>query len=184
MALVKSVTRSHGAFLIALALGLAAGCAARAPKEQRPPAVKGGSTIEGDILAVGGKEPAAASLVTAIHLETSKSYVSATSASGHFQLSGVPHGYYELAIASGDKLHVGAVPLVVGPDARIKIDVTLLETAPVSDTGDPVIIPILGQPATGGAKIAGLDHKPFFKTPAGKATAIAGSVLLLLLVTH
>jgi len=108
----------------------------------------------------------------------------ASSSSGHFRLDGIPRGYYELAIALGDKLHVGSVPVVVGPDARLKIDVVLNDTLPVSESGDPVVIPVLDQTANAGAEVKGLYQKPFLKTKTGMATLIGSTVAGLLILTR
>jgi len=167
---------------IALAAVIALGLPAVAADQPKGGRVKqGDSTIEGDVLAIDGK-PAAAALITAVHLEGSKTYMTAVSPSGHFKLSDIPHGYYELAIALGDKLHVGSVPVVVSPGGTLKIDVVLNDTVPVTDSGDPVVVPILNQTANAGAEVKGLYQKPFFKTKTGIATIIGTSLAALLIL--
>lgn len=180
-------TLGRTALALVLALGLAVGPLAHAADEAKPAKDQpkaGASTIEGDILAIGGKEPAGAVLVTGVHLESSKSFVAASDSSGHFRLTGIPHGYYELAFASGDKLHVGSVPVVVGPSARLKINVTLLDASPYSETGEPVMVPVLGQPANAIAEVRGSYEKPWYKTKTGVATIIGASVAGLLILTR
>lgn len=192
---------------ILLCLGLPAGAASKAPKsadtkppksaDKKPPksaanktpktpkTEPGVVTITGSVLAEGGKDPAKGAVVTAIHLETSKIYrADPTSSSGDFHLTGIPYGYYQLAVSQGETLHAAAVPVNLPPGAKLKLDVILLAANPVSETGDAVTIPILDQPATAGAELRGLDHKAFLKTKAGVATIIGGSVGLLLLATH
>lgn len=173
-----------GLALVMVAVLTAAGLPAMSAKEPKAKEKAAGSTIEGDIVAVGGKEPASAVLVTAIHLESSKSFVAASDRSGHFRFTGIPHGYYELAFAAGDRLHVGSVPVVVGPAARLKINVTLLDKPPYTETGEPVLIPVLGQPANAVAEVHGRYEKPWYRTKTGVATIIGASVAGLLILTR
>jgi hypothetical protein len=176
--------RSSSIRALVLVVVLAGAPFARAADEANPAAAKdSGSTLEGDITG-GGTEPGAAVLVTAIQLETSKSFVTATTTPGHFRITGLPHGYYELAFATGDKLHVGSVPVVVAPGARLKMKVNLIDTPPYSESGDPVLIPVLDQPANAVAEVRGNYEKPWYKKNVGKATIIGGSVLMLLLLTN
>ena len=170
------------AWLAVVVLMLASG----APVEGAPKAPKGSSgvAIEGDIVAEKRKA-AVGAVVSAIHLESSKVYrAEPASGSGHFQIRDLPHGYYQLAVMHAQTLHAATVPVNVPPGARLKLGVTLLATAPVSETGEPVTLPILDQSATAGAEIDGMDRKPFFKTKAGVATLIGGSAGLLLLATR
>ena len=157
------------------------------PVNAQPPKATekaGGSTIEGEILAVGGKGPAATVRVTAIHLESAKSFDAISDSSGHFRISDIPHGYYELAFAVWDKLHVGTVPVVVGPGARLKINVTLLDKSPYSESGQPVMIPVIDKPANALAEVHGKYEKPWYKTKTGVVTIIGASVAGLLILTH
>lgn len=180
MALPGSRLRTFLAVSLAIATALAGVPAGAAPKPDRP----AGVTIEGDILAEGGGS-AEGALVTAVHLESSQMFLSEkTGSSGHFRITGLPYGYFQLAVTQGGKLHLGLVPVNVGPGAHLKIDLTLLAQYPVTETGEPVTIPLLGKPAEAGIEIRGLDRKPFFKTTAGAATLIGGSVGLLLLLTN
>ena len=156
--------------------------AADEPKGSREKA--GASTLEGDILDVGGKKPAAGVLVTAVHLESAKTYMAAASESGHFRLADIPHGYYELAFALATKLHIGSVPVVVGPGTKLKIDVILNDTVPLTETGEPVLVPVLDQPANAGAEVLGAYQKPFLKTKTGLATVIGSAIAALLILTN
>jgi len=171
----------------ALALGMAlvvmTGFTAAAPKQKTGSRSMGAgdSTIEGEILAVGGKEPAASALVTAVHLEGSKTYMVTADSGGHFSISGLPRGYFEISIMMGDKLHIGNTPVFVGPKVRQKVDIVLNDVVPLTDNGDPVVVPVLDQPANAGADVKGLYQKPFLKTKTGLATLI-GSTLAALLI--
>jgi len=169
-----------------LALGMAlvvmTGFTAAAPKQKTGSRSMGAgdSTIEGEILAVGGKEGAASALLTAIHLEGAKTYMVTADSGGHFSLSGLPRGYFTLAIVMGDKLHVGNTPVFVGPKVRQKVDIVLTDAVPL-ENGDPVVVPVLDQQANAGAEVKGLYQKPFLKTKSGMATLI-GSILAALLI--
>lgn len=154
------------------------------PEQPKASEKSRGSTIEGDILAVGGKGPAGTVRVTAIHLESARSFDAISDSSGHFRISDIPHGYYELAFAVWDKLHVGTVPVVVGPNARLKINVTLLDRSPYSETGEPVMIPVIDKPANALAEVHGKYEKPWYKTKTGVATIIGASIAGLLILTH
>src|SRR5262245_24251906 len=174
----------RAASLLLIVLLAYAGIPAQGAEERKPEQKAGGSTIEGDILAVGGKDAASAVLVTGVNLESSKSFVAASDGKGHFRLAGIPHGYYELAFATKDGLHVGNVPVVVGPGSRLKVKVTLLDAAPYSETGEPVLVPVLGQAANALADVHGSYEKPWYKTKTGVATIIGSSVARCLTLTR
>ena len=161
-----------------------AASAAKAPK--KPKEAAGGVGIEGVILDEEGKA-AGGAVLTAVHLESSKIYhAEPASSSGSFRLTGIPYGYYQIAVAEGGTLHAATVPVNIGPASNLKLDIILLASKPVSEGGseESVTLPILGESATAGAQIKGLDRKSFFKTKAGIATVIGGSAMLLLLATH
>jgi len=158
-----------------------------AAKTAKPPKPAAGAVvIEGEIRTEDGK-PAHGAVLSAVHLESSKVFkAEPASSSGSFRLEGVPYGYYQITVAEGETLHAVAVPVNVAPSSRQKVEIVLIAARPVSESGsDPSVdVPVLGQAATAGARIQGLDRKSFLKTKAGVATLIGGSAAMLLLATH
>ena len=146
-------------------------------------------SLEGRVLSPSGGRTAAGAVVIAVHLDSGAIFKSPpTGAGGEFTIGDLPFGYYEFAIQADGVLHAARGVFNLEPSRRAHLDFRLLgPEAQGRDAAAPEFglspVPGLGGPATGRAEIVGLQEgPPFFRTPAGIATIVGGSAILLLLV--
>jgi carboxypeptidase family protein len=141
----------------------------------------GTARLLGDVTDASGK-PAPGCTVLAYHLSSAQTFTSAaTDSGGKFELTGLPYGYFDVAVKSPDGLFVANEVVNVPPGGKVSLTMSLV-------------------PATAGAPeprgFAGLDERAvgvaqlgkrktggqFLKSPTGLAIlgGIGGAALLAL----
>ena len=131
------------------------------------------STIKGKITTGPKKTPVPGATVLVYHLATATIHRSApTDEKGHYEVSGLEHGYYDLAVESPDGLYVGNQVVNLPPGGKVVSNFNLQ----VSETAEssPRDFPGSDQPATG---IASFLEKSFWKKPKGIAIWVSGSAV-------
>jgi hypothetical protein len=99
------------------------------------PAEPGTSSIAGKLAGGDPKRPVAGATVLAYHLSTAQIYRSSvTLTDGRYEVVGLPHGYYDLAIETSDGFYVANQVVNVPPDGKA---VANLELVPAEDAGQP-----------------------------------------------
>ena len=139
----------------------------------------GTSRIEGKITSGASRTPVAGATVLAYHLSDATIFRSQpTAPDGHFEITGLVHGYYDMAVQARAGLFVGTRVINVPPDGRAVSNFNLQPT----ETGErgPRYFPGSDQPAAGFARLV---PKSFWLQPKGIALwsggAAAAAALLL-----
>ncbi len=144
--------------LAAVACGLTGSMAA---DEAAP---SGTSRIEGEITSGPKKTPVAGATVLAYHLATGRIFRSQpTAENGRFEFSGLPHGYFDMAVEAPDGLYVANQVVNVPPDGRA---VSNFNLRPGGAGSEPRDFPGSDQAASG---IAAFIEKSFWRKPKGIA---------------
>lgn len=140
------------------------------------------ANVSGRVLSADGKAPAPGAVLKAVHIISQRIYTSQPSdPSGHFDLSDLPAGYYDIGIESGGQLFVAGSVVNLSEGGKISLDLIL---QPYGDKtsewwqGQKREIPILGQ-EQGVAKVleksrAAGGGKSFWKKPGGIAIICVG----------
>ncbi len=156
----------RGLVLATVACGLTAAFAA----DDAAPA--GTSRIEGKITLGAKKSPVADATILVYHLATAKIFRSApTGENGRFEVTGLVHGYYDVAVETPDGLFVGNQVVNAPPDGRAISNFNLVPAGP--GQSKPRDFPGAEQPPTG---LATYSHKSFWKKPKGIALWVGGAV--------
>jgi len=135
----------------------------------------GVGSIAGRVLDSTGKKSVAGATVLAYHLASATIYRSSpTSDNGRYEIAGLPHGYYDIAVELPDGLYVGNQVVNVPPGGHATATFSLLASSSFGpETRD---FPGADQPATG---IAQYGKK---KKKKGVALIVTGSVLAVALL--
>ena len=141
-----------------------------------------GASLSGRILDATG-QPIDGARVLAYHLSSEEVFDSgATDARGGFAISGLPYGYFDVAVETPQGLYVADQVVNVPPSGKVTLSFNLYPyTEARADDGRS--FPGTEQDSVGEARI---DEKgkpgQFWKSPKGYATMAAGGAALLLLV--
>ncbi len=158
--------------LAALACGLAG---SKTADEAAP---SGTSSIEGKITSGPNQIPVANATVLVYNFVTAAIFSSRpTAENGRFEVTGVTHGYYDMAIEAPDGLYVGNRVVNVLPDARAVSNFNLQPNGP-GESG-PRFFSGSDQAASG---IATLIEKSFWRQPKGIAIWTGGTAVALALL--
>ena len=134
------------------------------------------SRIEGKITSGSKKAPVADATVLAYHLATGTIFRSQpTAENGRFEFSGLPHGYFDMAVEAPDGLYVANQVVNVPPDGRAVSNFNLRPGGAGSESRD---FPGSDQAASGIATFAG---KSFSRKPKGIAIWTGSSVAVVAL---
>ncbi len=115
----------RGLALICALLLLAGPVAAKGQAKDRP-AGDGLSSVEGRVRAPDGKRGVAGAKIHAYNQATGQTYSSEpTGPNGAYRIEGLPFGYFELAVETGDGLFVADQIVNVGPSAKALVLLTL-----------------------------------------------------------
>jgi hypothetical protein len=96
----------------------------------QPAAATGTSRITGSAKPAAGLPSVEGSTVLAYHLATEKLYTSAPiDGNGKFDLTGLPYGYYDVAVDTPQGLYASNQVLNVAPDAKFVANFTLVQHA-------------------------------------------------------
>jgi hypothetical protein len=88
------------------------------------------SSIIGRVTAGDGKDPVNGATVIAYHLSSAEIYKSTvTLSNGKYEITGLPHGYYDVAVESADGLYVSNQVLNVPPDGKAVANLQLVPEA-------------------------------------------------------
>ena len=131
------------------------------------------STIKGKITTGPKKTPVPGATILIYHLATATIHRSApTDEKGHYEVSGLEHGYYDLAVESPDGLYVGNQVVNLLPGGKMVSNFNL----EVSGTGESSAreFPGSDQPTTGTASFL---EKSFWMKPKGIAIWVGGSAV-------
>lgn len=176
-----------------LAVGLSALLFSPALPRETPPKGSGTSLetarLSGKIFAADGKTPVEGAVVRLHFLDGDRVVESpGTDDDGEFEIEGLPHGYADLVVASGEDLFVGSRFVALPPSGKVRVRVSLARREDRSETWWAAKVP-LELPRGGGsaAGIADLDTslrgRDFWKSPAGIAVLAAAGGALLLAIT-
>ena len=142
------------------------------------PAPSGTSRIEGKITSGSKKTPVVGATILAYNLATGTIFRSQpTAKNGRFEVTGLAHGYYDMAVEAPDGLYVATQVVNVPPDGRAVSDLNLQPTG-AGESG-PRDFPGSDQAASG---IAALIEKSFWLKPKGIAIWGGGTVVALALL--
>ena len=156
MQLTTRAPRIACALVVALLLG-----AAPVPLTAAEGEIATTSSIVGKLLL--GKRPIEGATVLAYHLATGTTYRSTPSTrSGKFELTGLEHGYYDIAIETADGLFVANQVVNVPPGGEAVARLELIPSAEAAES--PREFP---GAAEGTAGVAQMVDKPFAKRPVG-----------------
>jgi hypothetical protein len=141
-----------------------------------------GSTLSGRILDATG-QPVSGARVLAYHLSSEEVFDSgATDPKGAYDITGLPYGYFDVAVETPQGLYVADQVVNVAPSGKVTLTLNLYPyTEARADDGrsfpgteqEPVGQARVGDQGKGGS---------FWKSPKGYATMAAGGAALLLLV--
>ncbi len=116
---------------------------------QSPPADEGENTFIGKVFGLDQTKPLVEAVVMGYHFETGKIFSSApTKDTGSFTLNGLPDGFFELAIDTGDALYVVTEVMEIRGQVRRPLNLALSPgPQPVPEETRITIHRILGRPA-------------------------------------
>lgn len=177
-----SKLRRESLLAVAVVLAMLAGFPVLAQEES---GVTGNSRIVGKITAMDGKTRVSGATVVAYHLSTEAFFYSAVSTGkGEYQFSGLPAGYYDLAVRTPDGLYVGSTVINVAPTRKVIADFSLVAVDAGGSTVERTFPGGEGS-ATGSARVdRKLTKREFWRSPKGVAIlASAGTAALLAIVT-
>ena len=165
-------------FLICLVL-VVPGPAAVAAEE--PTGTAGTARLLGGVTDASGKA-APGCTVMAYHLSSAQTFSSApTDARGHFELTGLPYGYFDVAVKSPDGLFVASEVVNVPPGGKVSVTMTLVPGT--AGSAEPRGFAGLDERAVGVAEIGKRQSGgAFLKSPTGLAIlgGVGGAALLAL----
>ncbi len=168
------------ALAAALLLPVPAAPAQETPAQQTPAAGTAApieSGIRGRVVS-GDGTPLAGAVVRASSLQTGEETASApTDRKGEFELSGLPHGYYDLAVETGDGLFAGNRVINVPPSGFGIVQLRIGASAADTDNS------AYGSRADGRATVERrLNRREFWRSPKGVAilAGVGGAGLLWL----
>ena len=147
---------------------------------QEPPSATGEARILGRIASSDGK-PVRGATVLAYHLSSARTFSAESDERGRFEITGLPYGYFDVAVQAPEGLFVADQVLNVPPKGKAALNMTLVP----GGVGGPEPRGFVGldQPAAG---IAEVDTKQstgqFFRSKTGIAVlaGVGGAVLLAL----
>ena len=135
--------------------------------------LSGTSRIEGKITSGSKKTPVAGATVLVYHLASGTIFRSQpTAENGRFEVAGLTHGYYDMAVEAPDGLYVGNQVVNVPPDGRTVSNFNLQPTE--AGQSGPRDFPGSDQAASG---IATFIEKSFWRKPKGIAIWTGGTVV-------
>jgi len=174
--------RSATSSLLVTALLFAPGSLSLAQEEEGDEAQAGTSRLLGRVSAPDGSALIGATII-AYHLSTEKVYRSGpTDGKGGFEITGLPYGYFDLAVETEEGLFVADQVVNVPPAGKASVTMNLMrggtdESAPRGFLGAE-------DPPSGIAHVGtDKDKKGFWGRPLGIAVIAAGGVGLLLIAT-
>jgi len=155
---------------------------------------EGGSILEGKVLRSADGKAAGRVEILAYHLEREKIYRGTADASGRFRFRGLPHGYFDLAIRSGEDFYPVGEVVHIPPRSRRVATLTLVDREERSEDFWTERTPrdYLGPEAGVDGEAAGLADlesrmtgREFWRTGKGVAiiSSIGGAGLLALAVS-
>jgi len=150
--------------------------------------VVGAGRISGRITSQDGKTSVVGATVRAYHLDAERIYTSGRSNSkGKYQITGVPHGYVDLAVETSEGIFVANQAVNVPPAGDINISFTLspFRGRPQTwwDGREPPKIPGTDETPAGIAEVQEKSGRGgFWKSPAGIAVIAGGSGLSILAI--
>ena len=111
---------------VALAAQLPIATAAQEPPASPDPAATGEARITGRIMSAVG-EVVRGAKVMAFHLSSAQTFSSAeTDHHGRFEITGLPYGYFDIAVVAPDGLFVANEVVNVPPSGKISLVMTLV----------------------------------------------------------
>jgi len=132
-------------------------------------------TISGTVRDSAGQEVVRNATVLAYHLSSANIYRSApTGEKGKYEITGLQHGYYDVAVETVDGLYVGNQVVNVPPNGKATASFSLLDST--SFGPDTREFPGTDTPTTGIARYAKEKSKK------GVALIVGGSLLVVLLL--
>jgi hypothetical protein len=132
-------------------------------------------TIKGSVRDSTGNQAVLNATVLAYHLSSASIYRSApTNEKGKYEITGLQHGYYDVAVETADGLYVGNQVVNVPPDGKATASFSLIEST--SFGPDTREFPGAETPTTGIAQYAKEKSKK------GIALIAGGSLLVVLLL--
>lgn len=173
--------------VVFLAVALGAAAPPPVPAQDRPEfPVVGASVVLGRIFESDGKTPSRGAVVHALHLETNQIYQAEPSdEKGHYRLEGVPHGYLDLAVETGEGLFLGNQVINVPPGGKVVVHFTLVAFGDRPSawwTGEePREVGWLGRETSGVAELVKKARgREFWTSPKGVAvlSGVGGAALL------
>jgi hypothetical protein len=145
-----------------------------------------GSELSGRILSLAGAEVAGASLL-AYHLSTEELFTSdPTGGGGEYNLTGLPYGYFDLAIQTADGIFVADQVVNIAPSAKSVLTLTLVPFS-ASDPGsvdDRRAFPGTEDEPIGVARVEEkMRGAEFWRSKKGVAILAGGGAAALLLLS-
>ena len=173
--------REAFSILVCLALIVPGPVLVAAAEESAGAGAAGTARLLGDVTDPNGK-PAPGCTVLAYHLSSAQTFSSSpTDSGGHFELTGLPYGYFDVAVKSPDGLFVASEVVNVPPGGKVGVTMALVpgdagSTEPRAFAGldeRAVGVAEMGKKKTGGQ---------FLKSPTGLAIlgGVGGAALLAL----
>jgi hypothetical protein len=147
--------------------------------------VEGNSTLSGKITGSDGK-PLPGARVLAYHLSSEDIFSSEpTDSKGEYLIAGLPYGYFDLAVETGDGLFVANQVFNVAPGSKTAISMSLRTLAQAEGTGEAQarVFPGASQEPSGVAAVSEkLTGREFWRSPKGVAIIAGGGALVLLAI--
>lgn len=146
---------------------------------------EGLSELKGKIFKSDGKTSISGATVKAYHIASGKIYNSKPSdASGSYELTRLPYGYYDIAVETPDGLFVSTQAINIAPNVKLTISFSLsaFDEKPEEwwNGKEKPQIPAMQEESTGIAKILQKKGgKAFWKTGKGVATILVTSAVAI-----
>ena len=171
--------RYRDAVCILVCLVLIAGPLVAAAEESAP--APGTARLLGEVTDPSGK-PAPGCTVLAYHLSSAQTFSSApTDSRGNFELTGLPYGYFDVAVKSSDGLFVGSEVVNVPPGGKVAVTMSLVPAS--AGSAEPRDFAGVDERAIGVAQMGKRKTGgQFLKSPTGLAIlgGVGGAALLAL----
>lgn len=142
------------------------------------------STILGQVLGRDGKTPAVGAVVHVYHLSSEGTFSSAPVASnGKFEVSGLPYGYFDIAVETSAGLFVADQVANVAPSTKVVLTLSLADFAPGSEADERRVFPGSDATSVGVARVVQkAGSGSFWKSRAGLGVMIGGGGAALLAI--
>jgi len=146
----------------------------------------GNSILAGKLVEADGKTPLAGARMHVYHLSSEETYVSdPTGPDGKYQMEGLPFGYFDMAIETGEGMFVADQVVNLPPSGKVVVTLAVArfgteETRPEDEAR---IFPGSDDPASGVARVSKkATGRQFWRSSKGVAILAGGAAVLLLLI--